>query len=298
MKSYISTRRSVPYRCGACGHEHAGPIDDTGTAGCPDCPCTAFRLHEDLLAARAAAQAAEDAAYPNGTILDAHVADGLHQVLRTVENDWQQLFGWDAPPGLGVLRIGAAEHPHLDGGGQPMVLMPVRAFQLRLPARFWHVTGGGDPLAATECLAELAEQHPAAFEQFCTDHGLPPEARPCGWWAVVEAYERRDEQPGSANTDPSLAVDELRQLVCVDADERVYEITRRRGDNSVIRAMRPLQLYRQDLADDIAEVGGLPADVRSAPSGLPPMLDALLRIMRVTRTETVLRGLPGDGPRP
>jgi predicted RNase H-like nuclease (RuvC/YqgF family) len=147
-------------------------------------------------------------------------------------------------------------------------------------------------MGTVQAIASIAERDPSAFDAFREQAGVPTDQPVIGWFSMVEAYERRVEDldnPVSAAADPRLAVDELRQLVCVDVDERIFDVIRRRSTGRQTSGGGALPRYRREFAADVEAAGGIPEGVRASGEGLPLMVDALLRLTRVTRAETELR---------
>jgi hypothetical protein len=243
---------------------------------------------EDLAAIREREQQ-ELLDYPDGRLLSADVAEGVLGVLRALEQNYEDRLGWDGGmPVLGVLALGRPSGPKRPDG---MLAVPLTTLPLRLGRDFWALYGH-DVMGTVQAIASIAERDPSAFDAFREQAGVPTDQPVIGWFSMVEAYERRVEDldnPVSAAADPRLAVDELRQLVCVDVDERIFDVIRRRSTGRQTSGGGALPRYRREFAADVEAAGGIPEGVRASGEGLPLMVDALLRLTRVTRAETELR---------
>jgi hypothetical protein len=285
----------VQQRCGTCGHPHRStpgdPRDDGWWPGC-DCGCAAFTLHPDEIAAMQARQDAELLVFgERGPLLSADVAEGIRATLCAVEAHFDQLAGWDAPPAIGAVVAGSPRDTgrmqppqHPGEAAEPLQMMPLLVYTLDTPRGFWGVEGG-DVAAAVAGLARMAETEPGVFDRFRELSGLPADVPVIGWWTVTEAYERSadDDLSGSARTDPRLRADEVRALTFVDVDERVYEVSRWRSTDRQVSAT----LTQPELREAMAR---MPGRLRAVVGeGLPVMIDALLRLTRVTRSESELR---------
>jgi hypothetical protein len=275
--------RAIPQRCGTCQHEHHGTMAAlTGMPSCPTCGCTAYTVHAEELAAGAQRDADEARFYPaGGRILDGDMARGLHACLLAVEERIDADMGWDALPHLGVMYVGA---PAGDDGAITTVPIAVAALDL-MYARLMQ-NSGGNMQAIAGALAEMAEQEPGLFDAYRAGAGLDPRDPVIAWWASYEAIVRDadDDDPRSARDHPELVADELRQVIAVDVDERVHEITRLRSTGKVVDGMDPLPAYAA--AMNAGRRDGVRLLNRA---GIPPIPEALLRLMRVSRTETELR---------
>ncbi len=277
----------VPRPC-ACGHAHHGHTDTLARVpACPTCGCDTFVIDPAHLAAADAEDAADAAAYPGGRLLDGEIYAGVHHTLRAFEDQSLTGLGWDCPPIIGPLYIG---QPQSAGNGTSLLPVVPGVIDLSRGKLLEMTRGDADIIAAL--LADMAEERPELFDFMRVASDLDPRHPPVAWFCIYEAWAKDSPGAGSAQDDPSLRRDEIRQLVAVDVDERVHEITRVRSTGEVRDHVTPMHVYRARLA------GGAGPDgmrVLADPTALPPLIGNLLRLVRVTRAEQdIRRAFPGN----
>lgn len=260
--------------CGGCGHPHTRYRRDLTALPSCECGCEQYQLHPDEAAAGDRAEARDAAQFAGGRrILTGYGAHAIGQALAAIEGDWHQRIGWQAPTMFGVLYAG---NPGQKGSAEVATRM-ILSEMLRLPDDFADRFGDADPAAALLTVAADGEASAKGFAEFRTDAGLDPAHPVLAWWAMGELIA---VNPGGEQ------VATLRELICVDVDERVYSVVRNQANDKISRLVGvALPLYR-NAAQPLLDLGVL----RPGPqTGLPMMTEALLRCLRLTRMELDLR---------
>lgn len=256
---------AIAQLCQSCEHTHEGivaPGSTTGMPPCASCGCTAFRLHADDLARADAADAEDARDFPDGRVLRGDMAYGLHRVVVGLESQMTEEYGWDVPPMLGMLHQAPVSAP------EGMAMMSIAVTPLDLDYAGLLAAAQGNLTWAGTLIADMAERSPSHFDAWRYGAGgINPRATVLGWWASFEAYLRPD-----GGGEP---VDEMRKLLCIDIDERVHDVTRLRRAGDAFHSVDPLRRYQAQISGDTEAV-------------MSPLIAALLRLIRVTRTEAAL----------
>ncbi|MBO3736662.1 hypothetical protein [Actinoplanes flavus] len=268
----------LPYRCGTCLHVHP-PL---GTcADCGDDGCLGWTLHADEQS-RLDDRALQELTELQGerTILDAAQADTL---LRTLEH-WEAdhaTYGWGNKPLLAV--IGTTPHLPVDPihARQLYVLQ-----QLDLPDTFWHQ---GHPTDVLYALGGQAAARPGWWRHWRITAGLDPRQPQIAWALLSESYIKDPAETRSANRHPGARKDEMRMVVAVDVDARIYTYGRTRSDGqTLINTVETLPGYQQ-MRRIGATARGQDFDAMTDGPGLDYGHQVIARLMALQRAENFER---------
>jgi hypothetical protein len=147
---------------------------------------------------------------------------------------------------------------------------------------------GGDPAKMLVCAAELGEKQPSWFDSFRRSGGLDPADPVMAWWSI-SCMDLVDSRTGEVRST-------VRELVCVDVDERVYTVMRHRHYNGpagaegkpepVSTSLDTLDAYRAKTR----RYAGTGVVAPGPATGLPMMTEGLVRCVRLCRDEQQVRG--------
>ncbi|WP_436528296.1 hypothetical protein [Actinoplanes sp. HUAS TT8] len=272
---------ALPYLCGTCLHTHPpfGPCPHCGDGG-----CLGWTLHADeqnRLDDRALQELTE--LHGERTLLDAAQADALLRTLAAWEAD-HDTYGWENKPVLAV--IGATPHAPVDPihTSQLFVLK-----ELDLPGAFWEHPGQGRPTAVLYALGSQAAARPGWWRQWRRTAGLDPRQPQIAWVFLCESYMKQPTETRSANRHPDARTDELRLVVAVDIDARIYTYGRRRSDNHIlINTVETLPGY-QHMRRISAPILGHDFDAITGDIGMDYAHQVVARLMALQRAENFAR---------
>lgn len=180
--------------------------------------------------------------------LDQQTADAILTCIDRLESELDEHVGWDQPPGLFVIHTLVDTDQEFCGVALAQIAVPLRQWQR-----------AGDPVTLLDALADAMAGDPmlALSVTTATPEGFTGyEQRPVGMAFACEAWERDpDADRGLSTADhPEARLDEMRIIVAVDRDGRLYQVIRGRHSGKRTATCKTLEEERQRAAD-LGETG-------------------------------------------
>jgi hypothetical protein len=269
----------LPYRCGTCLHVHP-PLGSC--SGCGDSGCLGWTLHADeqkRLDDRALQELTE--LQGERTLLDVGQADALLRTLAVWEAD-VGTYGWENEPLLAVIGITPQAPVDPIHTSQDFVLR-----KLDLPDGFWKQQRR--PTEVLDDLGVRAAARPGWWRQWRRTAGLDIRQPQIAWALLCESYLRNPTETRSANEHPAARQDELRLVIAVDIDARLYTYGRRRSDGHIlINTVETLPGY-QHMRRTGAKALGHDFDAMTGGIGLDYAHQVVARLTALQRAENFER---------